>query len=251
MASTSSLTLHTDMSGLMDAVARELVSTGVDGRDGIIALPILYPGGQPVTVRVRPDAGEFIVTDQGNGYLSAEHMGAADTFVRLAPKVAKQNSVGFDGQMMFAARVPRDWLMSAIIFTAAASKEAVEKTADKLTIDLDATMREGLQARIKDVFRGRASFNVEVPGNTTKMRKFAARVDGGSRISLFDVVTPSPVSVNFAIVKFQDVAQLGNDYQGVAVVSGKIDAPDMALLSQWASRVLPFDADREMLALAA
>ncbi len=238
------------MGKVMDDLSRELVTTVMEGKEGLVSMPLLYPGGQPVTVHVRPHDDEFIVSDGGNGFISAEHMGASELYLRLAPNVAKVNGVEFDGISMFAARVSVDWLANAVIFVAAASKAAVERTADKLTVDIEERMRDTLKMQIRDIFRDRATMDVDVIGASTKKRKFAARVQSNGLSTFFDVVTPSPVSVNFAIVKFQDI-NAESHFRGVAMVSGQLDAGDHSMLSQAATKVMPFTTDRETLAHAA
>jgi hypothetical protein len=254
VAATASMTTRPEqMRSLLNDVIHDLVMIDLDGGDGLVALPILYPGGAPVVIRVRRDDDQFIVNDQGNGYVAAEHMGGASTYLKLAPAVAAMNGVEFDGHMMFAARVTREWLPSTIIFAAAASRQAVERTAEKMTVDLEQSLRANLQDRLRHTFRDRVSLDVEIAGGSTKKRKFAARIDAGDHVSVFDLVTPHHVSINGAIVKFQDIAQLDAPVSGVAVLSdqNKVDTGDIALLSQWASKIIPLNANDATLREAA
>lgn len=250
MADIASVVPMRSMTKVMDALSRELVTFVLQGREGLVSLPIVYPGGQPVTVHVRPDDDQFIVSDGGNGFISAEHMGASETYLRVAPGVAKLNGIEFDGISMFSARVPLDWLASAVTYIAAASKAAVERTAEKLTTDIEERLRDSLKTRLRDIFRDRASFDVDVIGTSTKKRRFAAKVQSNGTSSFFDVVTPSPVSVNFAIVKFQDIRS-EQKFRGVALLSDKLDAGDYSMLANAATQVIPYTTDKQVLEAAA
>jgi hypothetical protein len=250
VAIAASVERNSDIAHVLDDVARQLIRATAEGPSGYIAMPMTFPGGAPIIVHVRRDDEDYIVTDQGKGHYEAEMMGAGSAFLRIARQVAAATGVEFDGDQMFATRVPRDWLPNAVMFVANASRSAVEIAAERLTANVEETLRDRLKVALRDVFRDRASFDVTVPGVSTKGRTFAALVRRDGRTALFDVVMPSPVSVSFAIVKFQDVAQLEAGPSRVALLGGAVDAGDQTLLSQWAT-VTPFNDNREFLRTAA
>ena len=249
MAIALNLDRSSELRDTLDHVSHQLVRIQVEGADGYIVMPHLYPGGAPVIVHVRRDDDEYLVTDQGRAYSEADIMGATSLFGRIARQVASAAGVEFDGHMMFAARVPKDWLANAIIFVAAASKNAVELALEKLTVGVEETLRERLKIAVNGAFRNKASFDVTVPGHSSKPRNFAAMVRSNDRTTLFDIVMPSPVSVSFAIVKFQDVALAEGAPSRVALFGGKVDAGDQTLLSRWAT-VAPFNDNGDFLQLA-
>jgi hypothetical protein len=250
VAIVASVDRNDGMKDVLDDVVRQLVISHVDGGEGFISMPMLFPGGAPVVVHVRRDGDDFIVTDQGKGYLEAEVIGAAAIFARVAKQVAASVGIEFDGHMVFAARVPRDWLPNAVIFVATASRNAVQIAAERLSADIEETLRGRLKSALRDVFRSKAAFDVTIAGASSKGRNFAAMVQTDGRTTLFDVVTPSPVSVSFAIVKFEDVALLESRPRGIALAAGKVDGPDQTILSKWA-RVVPFNDNHEFLKEAA
>lgn len=250
VAAVASMTDRQGLQGILDDVARQLVRTTVTGKDGTIVMPMVYLGGSPIVIHVRPDGDEFVVSDQGRASYQADVLGAGDIFPRVAKHAAAAAGVEFDGQAVFAIRVPVDWLTNAVIFVATASRQALEMAAERLTVDVEETLRERLKVALKETFRGRAAFDVTVPGASSKGRHFTALVQVGERRTLFDVVMPSPVSVSFSIVKFQDVAQLETPPGRVAMLGGGVDAPDQSLLARWA-RVQPFTDNRQVLQEAA
>lgn len=253
MVTYASLVKSGDMRLLADEVLRELVLADFDAGDCLFALPSLYPGGSAVVVRVRREGDEFVVTDQGNGYLEAELLGGATTFSRLAPEVAHAHSVKYDGDMFFAIRVSRDHLANAIIFIGAASRHAVEKTAEKLSEEREHGFRQILQSHLREAFHERVAFEIEVRGQSTKAWRFDALVKAADHLSVFELVTPHHISINSSIVKFQDVSALEESVAGIAVLSNraKMEAHDITLLSRSAAKVIPLDADRETLLKAA
>lgn len=238
------------LQAIIDDVARQLVRTNVEGKSASIVLPVTYSGGASVSVHIRPDSDEFLVTDLGAAAFEAATMGAAEVFARAAKHAAAAQGVEFDGQAVFVNRVSQEWLASAVTFVAAASRQAVEMSADRLTLDVEESLRDRLKVALKETFRGRAIFDVVVPGASSKARNFTALVQTEDRRTLFDVVMPSPVSVSFSIVKFQDVAQLDTPPARVAMLGGNVDAADQSLLSRWAI-VKPFSDNRDVLLHAA
>ncbi|WP_127752697.1 hypothetical protein [Devosia sp. 1566] len=193
------------------------------------------------------------MNDQGAGYLAAEHLGGTGTFSRLAPSVAHRNGIQFDGHMMFAARVNLDWLANSVIFVGSASRMAVGMTAERMSEDKEVSLRRELQDKLGAAFKGRAAFDISLPGRSSRVRTFAALVDGEHGRVLFDLVTPHHVSINGAIVKFQDVAQLEDSPLRTAVLSAekRTDPADVGLLSQWTTSVIKLEADQSVYKRAA
>lgn len=68
MVANARMTRTDDLGRLLVEVTNELVMTGIDSGDGVIALPQQYPGGAPVVARIRRDASSFIVSDHGAGF---------------------------------------------------------------------------------------------------------------------------------------------------------------------------------------
>jgi hypothetical protein len=242
-----------EMRGLLDDVSRELIRSEVSAYgEGAVTLPMIYPGGAPVVVHVRRDGDDFVVTDKGNGFLAAELLGGGRTYAHLAPAVAHLYGVRYDGDMMFATEVSRAWLANAIIFTGSASRKAVERTTEKLAEERDVSYRDRLRERVRDAFPGHASFGVTVLGQSTREWHFEAQVTlSAGRSAVFDIVTPHPNSVAAAYIKFQDVARLQDEIDGVAVASRKLAPPDQILISQAARAIISLDASIETFRRAA
>ncbi|RWN58455.1 hypothetical protein [Mesorhizobium sp.] len=242
-----------DLHALLAEVSRELVRISIEDRQGVISLPQTYPGGSAVVVRMRPDGEDYIVTDNGLGFVEADHLGGSAIYARIAPATAKVHGVRYDGDMMFAAQVPRDWLANAIVFVSSASRRAVEATAQKLAEERDNETRARFRARLAEAFPGEAAFGVPFVGRSTKEWHFEAIVRLKGHAALFDLVTPNHVSVASSIVKFQDVVRLEDGPRGIAVLVDRkhMDAADITMISEAASSVVTLDASASALRKAA
>ena len=253
MVANARMTRTDDLDRLLVEVTNELVITGIDSGDGVVALPQQYPGGAPVVVRIRRDRETFIVSDHGAGFLEAEHLGGPQIYSRIAPRIAEDHGVRYDGNMMFAVEVSREWLANAIVYVGSASRRAVEATAERMAEERTTHDAVRLKELVRAAFRDNVTFDVEYRGRSTKQWNFAAMVRQTDHWSLFDLVSPHHVSINSAVVKFQDIVRLDNPPRGIAVLSNleKMDVADISLLSEAASSVIPLVSPIEALRLAA
>jgi hypothetical protein len=251
MVETDRVTLA-DFEILVRDVARELVRVNIDEGAGVLSLPQTYPGGSPVVVRVRRDGDAFVVTDHAAGLIEADRLGGAAIYGRIAASIAKAHGVKYESEMMMAS-VDRDWLVNAIVFVSAASRRAVEATAQRLADEREKVSRERLRTRLVDAFSKQVSLDVEYRGRSTKRYTFDAMVQRQDHAALFDLITPYPVSVATGIVKFQDVARLDDGPRGVAVIEqrDRMDPADIILIGQAATTVIELDADTDTLRKAA
>lgn len=253
MAPITHLTRAPEVAEVMSTWANDLVRLSLDNGEAVISLPQLYPGGSPLVVGIRRDQENYIVSDRGGGYLQAEQAGGYLQFTRIANITAKEHEVHFDGNMMFVVEVPLEWVPNAIVFTAAASRRAVELTLERLAEEKDTSARDQLSQAIRSVFRERASFDVDYRGHSTRSHHFLAMVRDRSRNTLFDLVTPHHVSINSTFVKFADVGKLEVAPNRVAVLSNrlKMNAGDINLISETANFVVPISTDISKLHLIA
>lgn len=239
-----------DMRGLLDDLARELVLSDVEGREGMIALPAVYPGGSAVVVRVQRDDDAFIVHDGGEAHLAAEHLGGASVFRRIAPNIAKARGVEFDGRMFFKARVTREWLANMVVFIGDASRRSVEQTAERLTEERISDRRQRFRDRLVDTFKTNVILDIERAGQSGKPWHFTGGVQRPGHLTLFDFVTSHSHSINGAVTRFQDV--ISDEVRPIAALPAfaRTPAHDIALLSKWA-KVISADTPGDQLRLAA
>lgn len=253
MVANAGLNRTLSMQSLLDDITKELVLTDVDQGEGLIALPQTYPGGASVVVRVRGTEDEFVVTDQGNGYMEAELLGGTTVFTRLAPQIAQFHGVEYDGSCFFASRVNREWLANAILFTATASRRAVEQTAQRLGEERDHDLTQVFRTAVREFYGDRAVFDYEMRGRSLKEWRFDAAILKDQVPSLVELVSPSHVSINTTIVKFGDIARLEFPIRRAVMLTNeaKTASADRLLLGEVADIVMPFTTSREAIALAA
>src|ERR1700730_15333242 len=97
-------------SELIENVARQLVATEHDLGGAFIRMPLLYPSGSTVVVRVAQGDGRYFVSDYGLGHQEAGLQGAAPLFMRHARPIADAAAVGFDNQAFFIIEASREQL---------------------------------------------------------------------------------------------------------------------------------------------
>ncbi|MFC3208208.1 hypothetical protein ACFOHJ_18450 [Aquamicrobium soli] len=241
------------MQALIEEIAKELVITGVDQGEGLIALPQTYPGGASVVVRVRGSGDEFYVSDQGNGYMEAELLGGTSVFARLAPQIAQFHGVDYDGSCFFTTRVTREWLANAVLFIGSASRKTVEQTAQKLGQERDHDLTEVFRSTVREFFGVQAHFDYEMRGRSLKRWRFDAAIMRQGVPRLIELVSPSHVSINSAFVKFTDIARLEEPVRRTVMLTNaeRTNQADKVLLGEAADVVVPFARTREAFAQAA
>jgi hypothetical protein len=204
-------------------VARDLASSESSGMESaMVQMPLLYPSGSSVVVRIDIMDTDYFVSDMGLGLQEAEMMGAPRTFKNSAVHIAENAGIQFDQHSFFVARASREQLVGAVTTIANCSLEATIVTAHKIAEDKADNAVEILQQKLTDIFTAKSvARDVEIRGASATAWKVAASVRVGDHYSLFDFVSPHPNSVAAAVTKFVDISELQNPPKRVAVVRDK------------------------------
>ena len=236
-----------------DDVVRALAYARGSDTDAVITLPIMFPSGRAVTIKLLGGPLKFTVTDDGATMREADLMGAADICRREARKVADETGVRFNDWELFEAECEMDRLAGMTAIVANAASTTLMRTADKFAERFAMRRREELSVRLGRIFGERAvAKNVEVPGASNKLWNFDARVALPSgRSGLFTVVTPSQTSIAFAYSKIDDLSRATPRPYLAAVLDGKLAADDKALLSRAANRLFLVDQPDDDFRIAA
>lgn len=190
-------------------VASSLATFELTAGAAFISTPLLYPGGSSVVVRVHQHGSRFFVTDSGLGHRETEMMGGGRLFQKIAPGVAVRFGISFDQEAFFATEAERDELVPAVTLVANASRSAVELTAYRVTDKLVKDTREIMKAKLIRAFDPRlVATDFEFRGASNDSWSFDAAVRSDNGLSLFQLVTPAPLSVHSAIARFVDVADI-------------------------------------------
>lgn len=206
----------------VNAAMRDLVYATHRPEGSYVKLPIFYPSGSEVVIRVSGGPDRFFVTDFGMGFQEAEFIGAEKIYVRHAKQIGQAAGVGFDDHAFFAIEINRDQLPGGIVTIANCSAEAMivtaMKSAEKIAVDNAEFMIEKLE-RIFGADKIRK--NEKIIGSSNHEWEFAALVEIGRRKSVFEFSTKHPQSVASVAMKMDDVSRLTGAPTRVVMVRNK------------------------------
>ncbi|NBC31446.1 MAG: hypothetical protein GVY13_02095 [Alphaproteobacteria bacterium] len=114
-----------DFDRIVDSVVRDLVSVRHRAGSRWVTLPLLYPDGSSVTVRIEAAGEQIRVSDDGFAYRITESIGEECAFAAAAAQVARRWLVRCD-QTIIYIDVPPDTLFRAICDVAIASWQVAE-----------------------------------------------------------------------------------------------------------------------------
>lgn len=226
---------------LVGEVAQQLVTVEHHVGRSFVKVPILYPSGANVVVRVEGAEDRFFVSDAGFGHQEAEMMGASLIYARHGRSIAENAGVRFDNQAFFIIEASRDQLPGAVVTIANCSHEAVALAAYKLAERKSVDETDRLYDRLVTIFpRKDVVKNADLVGSSTTKWSIAALVKTTAipRQVIFEPVTKYHASVVNAATKFHDISRLENAPTRVAVVRKKAEFGSwLGLLSQAANVV--------------
>lgn len=117
---------------LIGEVSQQLVTAEHHVGRSFIKVPLLYPSGANVVVRVEGGEDRFFISDAGFGHQEAEMMGASLIYARQGRSIAENAGVGFDNQAFFLVEASRGQLPGAVVTIANCSHEATALAAFQL-----------------------------------------------------------------------------------------------------------------------
>lgn len=207
---------------VVDGVARALVDVRHAPDGSFISLPVLYPSGSVVVIRIDPHHdGRYLVSDMGMGFEEADLMGAGRLFVLSAPAIAVRAEVRFDRQT-FSLGVRQEQLVGAVSVIAACSQEAVQVAAFRLDEKKKADAADRLCERLCRLFTpAKVERGATVVGASNTPWTVTALVRADGHKAVYEPVSDHPNSVASALTKFVDLNQLDHPPARIAVVRKK------------------------------
>lgn len=227
----------------------EMVRVTHWGESSFINLPLIYPDGSQVTVKLDSVEGGVRVSDNGFGYRLLENIGAHRSFPRAARKAAEGEELSVDTRTIYVD-VPMAALARAICDVGVASWNVVDRVFSRIADQESEEIEDHLRARLSSIFAENFIPDVHnVRGLSTTDWEVSAVVKTGPSLVVFQAVANHPHSINKASTSFLDLASLDNAPHLVAVVKEKAAlGPKLALLGQAGGRVIeegqPDDAYR-------
>lgn len=184
-----------------------------------VSLPMLFPDGSPVTVRIDESGGAIRASDAGFAYRQVENVGAVRAFRRTAKRFAEHCGVEVGERAIFVnadiATIER-----AICDVAEASWRTVTTIFDKVSDDEEeVTLSVELQARLQRIFgEERVHVGESVYGSSTTAWEMSAVVSLDGIRSVFQAVGAHPNSINRASTAFRDIGSLPDSPRLIAFV---------------------------------
>jgi len=225
-----------------------LVRVSAAGQTALVSLPMIYPTGNAVGIKIERVNDRFVVSDFAFGYREAESFGGERSFAAHVRKVVEAYGLdyGLGHQITYCATAAQ--LRGAIKMVAAASLETVTKVFASAPEWDEEEIGAGLYDRLIRLFGNKRVFSKDnVIGASSVSWPISARVTLNGRDILFDVVSPHHSSVFSTVSKFNDLARRDNRMVEVAVVDDKKAMGKwLPLLSQVATVIEDDAADQTL-----
>ncbi|GGK53787.1 hypothetical protein [Salinarimonas ramus] len=239
-----------NLSTLSAEIAPGLVTVKNYGDASFISLPMVYPSGAFVTVRLGYAAGGIRVSDSGFAYREIESFGAMRSFANTARTIAEEHDVEAGRREVFVD-VPVEHVERAIFDVSAASKAIADRIVANASQAAEIAIEEMLQERLERVFPAAVEFRGRLAGASATEWDLTAIARPNGRVAVFHAVPNYPVAVFKASTAFHDLAALPDPPSLIAVVRSRAEmGPANALLAQ-AGRVIEIDQADEAFSQAA
>ena len=126
MRETMERTATLDVQDVVETLVHELVSVRRVVNDALINLPLLYPSGASVTVKVTLNGEMYRVSDAGFAFREIESIGAERSFSGVSAPIILANDLKRDSATIFAD-VDKESLFRAICDVGSASWQIADR----------------------------------------------------------------------------------------------------------------------------
>lgn len=213
--------ISADAQEAVEAAVRDLVRTRRTNGALYVNLPMLYPDGSFVTVRIDHSAAGVRVSDAGFAYREADDVGAARSFKRTAKGFIDETSVQIGDRLLFSD-ASIDTLERAICEVAEVSWRVANVISARALEEEDVQLSDELATRLKAIFGDEnVEAGAEVVGNSTTVWPVTALVKKDGSPIVFQAVSDHANSINRASTAFRDFSTLDRPPRLVAFVRSK------------------------------
>lgn len=242
-----------DLASAVESAVRQLVSVSNWGNSAFVSLPLFYPGGGAISVKVETwSASRFRVSDSGFAFREVESLGVERSFPKTASRIASEQGVSANRRLIYSeASVVQ--LAMKIAKVGIASWQIAHHICEKVSVHEEAVIAEGLYDRLVAIFGASRvkPEGVTLVGLSTNSWEVSAFVELGDHGAVFDAVAKHRNSIYRTATKFHDLAALDNPPRLIAVVRDKEElGVGFALLAQ-AGRVIEDDQANDVFERAA
>lgn len=225
------------LSEISSEIAPTLVSVRNWTDASFLSLPLVYPSGSFVTVRLTYEREGIRVSDCGFAYREAESFGAGRSFAQTARHIADDYDLTV-GKRSVYADVHMHEVTRAIFDVSAASHAIAEKIVARASVEGEASIADALHEKLDRLFPSRVTYESTVVGSSSTEWDVdaVAKLDG--KTAVFQAVPNYPITVFRTSTAFRDIALLDNPPSLVSVVSDKQEmGKNYSILAQ-AGRVI-------------
>lgn len=238
------------VSEIIAAIAPRLVSSSSWGDASFISLPLVYPSGSFVTVRLSYTVGGIRVSDSGFAFREADSFGAGRSFPNTARAVAETFDVVV-GRRSIYADVPLGDVERAIFDVSAASYTVATRIIASVAQDNEVELSDALHARLDRIFPNAVDYDGKVVGASSNEWEVTAVAKNAGKTAVFQAVSNYPVSVYKASTAFHDIAALDSPPSLISVIDSKAEmGKNYAILAQ-AGRVIEIGQNDDVFVRAA
>jgi hypothetical protein len=216
-----------------EAAASELVSVRRVGGSNFINLPILYPDGSFVTVKLDQAAHGIRVSDNGFAFRELEAIGTSRSFAKTAMTIAETLNLEVDRRAVYVD-VPPEQLVRAICDVGIASWQIADKVYARAAEEDEAEIEDYLRERLTKVFGSELKEpEHKIKGPSTTEWEVSAIVEHEGKLTVFHAVSNHANSVFRTSAAFHDLERLEKPPNLVSVVRSKSAlGPRFAILAQ-------------------
>ena len=210
----------TRISEICEAIVPRLISYEDGQHAGYLNLPMLYPSGAFVTVRIAQGPNGIRVSDGGFAYRELESVGANRSFPAKARSVAADVYLNVGERTIFAD-VAEDEVERAILDVSAASCLVAQDIIARTSEEHEESIADILHDKLESIFPQDVQYLSGITGASSTEWNVSAIANVGGQQAVFDMVRNHGHSVNKTCTAFQDIGALDSPPRLVAVVEKK------------------------------
>lgn len=212
-----------DAAAAAERAIRELAPVRKWGETAFVNLPMFFPGGTAVTIRVAESSMGFIVSDNGFTYSELQAVGAERSFAKASKPIVEAHGITRNGHLLYVDVQAED-LPRAIADVAAASWQITTKVyADRAEDPDEVDLEEELTGKLISLFgKSNVIRKKKLYGVSAAVEwEVSALVKTKENSAIFQAVGSRAQSVYRVNSAFHDISGIENPPSLVAVVRDK------------------------------
>ena len=219
------------------AIAPRLVSYKNVQNASFLNLPMLFPSGSFVTVRITHAPSGLRVSDAGFAYQETESFGSGRSFAPTARAEAKKAHL-LVGRRSIYIDVPVEKAERAVLDVSAASCSVAHGIVSRVSSVEEENIDDVLHERLDHIFPRVVEYERNIRGASSTDWKVSAIANVDGEKAIFQTVLDFPNAVYRTSTAFHDIAALERPPRLVAVVSKKENMGNRYSILAQAGRVI-------------